>query len=84
MRPAPADEAEADAEAKAAPVQAFVGPGSAPEELLQRPVLSYAELAPPPPPPLPRDAPRDAVEIEEEETWVVAYERALALLEEAT
>ena len=84
VRPAPAAEAEADAEAKAAPVQAFVGPGSAPEELLQRPVLSYAELAPPPPPPLPRDAPRDAVEIEEEETWVVAYERALALLEEAT
>ena len=84
VRPAPADEAEADAEAKAAPVQAFVGPGAAPEELLQRPVLSCAELAPPPPPPLPQDAPRDAVEIEEEETWVVAYERALALLEEAT
>ena len=71
--PASADEAEADAEAMAAPVRARVGPGAAAEELLQRQVLSCAELSPAPPPHPP---------LEEGETWVVAYERVLAMLEE--
>ena len=62
----------AHAEAKAAPAWAYVhpaDPADAPEELE---MLSSPELSPP----LPHHPPRV-----EHETWVLAYERVLAILE---